>query len=223
MDLQLVEAAFNPDASALLSRLGLDSDSDEAEDFLSLLDRLAPFARPKGVLTEAKVERCPDPDRILVGGVEFTSRLLADNLGDEDVAWPYIATCGREIYDSVSAIADPFERYWGEEVMQAALSEAMDALERYLAASVFPGKTAVMSPGSLPEWPIGQQTPLFRLLGDGALRCGVELTASLLMIPNKSVSGIRFHNEHEYVNCRLCPRERCPNRKAEFAGAGKAD
>jgi len=43
---------------------------------------------------------------------------------------------------------------------------------------------------------------------------GIELTESLLMVPQKSVSGVRFANAHDYVNCRLCPRENCPNRRA---------
>ena len=30
------------------------------------------------------------------------------------------------------------------------------------------------------------------------------------MTPNKSVTGFRFGNDNDYVNCRLCPREDCP-------------
>lgn len=222
MDIQFIESTFRPEPESLLSLLGLDPDSDEAGDFLHLLDELAPFARPRAALGEARVTPTAAADRILVGGVEFEGKLLADNLKEEEVAWPYVATCGREIYDRVSLMADPFERYWAEEIMQAALTAAMVAMEEHLTANVFPGKTAAMSPGSLEEWPIGQQIPLFRLLGAGVERCGVTLTESLLMLPNKSVSGIRFHNEHGFVSCRLCPREICPNRRAAYDGAGAA-
>ena len=216
MDIRVIETAFKPDPDALLSRLGLDAESDEAEDFLRLLSELAPVARPKAVIGEAKVSLTEFADRIMIGGVEFVSRLLVKNLAAEEVAWPYIATCGRELYDRVMAIPDPFERYWGDEIMLAALTQIRSVLKDFLAAEFFPGATAWMSPGSLVEWPIRQQVPLFRLLGEGASAIGVELTDSQLMIPNKSVSGIRFHNEHGYVDCCLCPRINCPNRKADL-------
>ena len=216
MDIRLVETVFNPDPDALLSRLAIDAGTDEAEDFLRLLSDLAPVARPKAAICEAKVQPTVSADRIMVGGVEFTSRLLVKNLEAEEVAWPYIATCGREIYDRVMAIPDPFERYWGDEIMLAALTQIRSVMEKFLASEFFPGTTAWMSPGSLVEWPIGQQIPLFRLLAEGADAIGVELTDSQLMIPNKSVSGIRFHNEHGYVDCCLCPRINCPNRKADL-------
>jgi hypothetical protein len=36
------------------------------------------------------------------------------------------------------------------------------------------------------------------------------------MLPTKSVSGIFFPTETSYENCQLCPRENCPNRRAEY-------
>jgi hypothetical protein len=73
-----------------------------------------------------------------------------------------------------------------------------------------------MSPGSLEDWPITEQPKLFSLFGDTEKSIGVKLTASLLMIPRKSISGILFPSEEGFVSCRLCPRENCPSRKAEF-------
>ncbi len=43
---------------------------------------------------------------------------------------------------------------------------------------------------------------------------GVELTPSFLMVPNKSVSGLRFPTEENWASCMLCPRPDCPNRRA---------
>ena len=40
------------------------------------------------------------------------------------------------------------------------------------------------------DWPIEEQQPLFRLLGDTERAVGVRLTDSMLMVPTKSVSGI---------------------------------
>jgi hypothetical protein len=45
---------------------------------------------------------------------------------------------------------------------------------------------------------------------------GVVLTDSFLMIPNKSVSGIRFQTETDFRSCQVCRREVCPSRSAPF-------
>ncbi len=216
MNIHILDVPFVPATGPLLSRLGLSPESDEAGDFLALLGCLAPLARPKAALMTARVEKSASPGRVSIGGIEFNSALLADNLAGEPVAWPYLATCGGEMHAFTTALPDPFERYWAEEIMRESLDAAVAALERHLCDSVFSGKTASMSPGSLADWPIEQQRPLFRLLADAAGRCGVTLTDSLLMIPSKSVSGVYFHNEHGFVNCRFCPRPDCPNRRAEY-------
>jgi hypothetical protein len=36
------------------------------------------------------------------------------------------------------------------------------------------------------------------------------------MLPIKTVSGIRFPKEGTYENCQLCPRQKCPGRKALY-------
>jgi hypothetical protein len=36
------------------------------------------------------------------------------------------------------------------------------------------------------------------------------------MLPRKSVSGIFFPAESTFFSCRLCPRDRCDNRKARY-------
>ena len=75
-----------------------------------------------------------------------------------------------------------------------------------------------LNPGSLKEWPITGQVPLFELLGGVTEDIGVVLSDSLLMSPVKSVSGIMFQSEEAYENCQLCPRENCPGRRAPYAG-----
>jgi hypothetical protein len=45
---------------------------------------------------------------------------------------------------------------------------------------------------------------------------GVRLLDSMLMLPSQTVSGLLFETESDYVNCQLCPREHCPNRRAPF-------
>jgi hypothetical protein len=68
----------------------------------------------------------------------------------------------------------------------------------------------------LADWPIEEQAPLFKLLGDVETSIGVQLTDSLLMLPAKSISGIFFPTEISFISCQLCPRKRCESRKAKF-------
>ena len=73
-----------------------------------------------------------------------------------------------------------------------------------------------MSPGSLADWPLEQQRALFAVLGDTEGLIGVRLAESCLMIPTKSVSGMRFPTETSFESCQLCPRAVCPGRRAPY-------
>jgi hypothetical protein len=72
-----------------------------------------------------------------------------------------------------------------------------------------------MQPGSLPDWPIDQQKPLFEILGPIPEKIQVRLTSSCLMLPTNSLSGIYFRDPEGFISCRLCSRK-CPRRKAPF-------
>ena len=75
---------------------------------------------------------------------------------------------------------------------------------------------AHMNPGELPDWPIGEQAPLFSLFGGHEKDIGVELTPSGVMKPVKSRSGIIFPNGGGFVTCFLCTQPHCPGRKARY-------
>ena len=94
----------------------------------------------------------------------------------------------------------------------------MGALGNRLAARHGLARRAAMHPGSGDRdvWPIEQQRELFALLGDVTGAVGVELTDTCLMLPNKTVSGVFYAAEVEFVTCALCHRAECPNRRAEF-------
>ena len=77
-------------------------------------------------------------------------------------------------------------------------------------------KLSNMSPGSLEDWPVTEQKPLFSLFRTEKEPIGVKLTKHMLMIPRKSVSGIYFPTEVTFFSCQLCSRERCPARKAPY-------
>ncbi|MBN2246450.1 MAG: vitamin B12 dependent methionine synthase, partial [Candidatus Aminicenantes bacterium] len=74
-----------------------------------------------------------------------------------------------------------------------------------------------ISPGSLTDWPIEEQKPLFSLFGDTQNLIGVILTPQMLMIPKKTISGIFFPTKEKFIPCRLCSRQDCPEREAPYA------
>jgi hypothetical protein len=75
-----------------------------------------------------------------------------------------------------------------------------------------------MNPGSadVEVWPIEQQAVLFRLLGDVETEIGVVLSDHMLMMPNKSVSGVFFPSHSGWVSCEACTRQGCVGRRAPF-------
>jgi hypothetical protein len=78
------------------------------------------------------------------------------------------------------------------------------------------GGIAHMNPGEIPDWPIGEQAPLFDLFDGHEKDIGVELKPSGVMKPVKSRSGIIFPNEASFVTCFLCTQTRCPGRRARY-------
>ncbi|MDI6784868.1 MAG: vitamin B12 dependent-methionine synthase activation domain-containing protein, partial [bacterium] len=127
-----------------------------------------------------------------------------------------VATCGRELEDWSNTIEDPLHRFWADAIKEEALEIGFTAINEHLVKTFHPGKSATMSPGSLPDWPITEQRNLFSLLGDTQTSIGVQLTESMLMLPTKSISGIRFPTEVDFESCQLCPREVCLGRRVPY-------
>ena len=128
----------------------------------------------------------------------------------------FVATCGTELGQWAAGLDGMLDRYYADAINELALVAAMHALDAHITDRINPGPTSMMNPGSLTDWPIDQQRPLFAILGDVEAAIGVRLTESWLMLPNKSVSGLRFATEVRFESCQLCPREGCPGRRAKY-------
>ena len=113
---------------------------------------------------------------------------------------------------------DFLETFWWDLIKAEILTAAVKHLVAHLSRRFLLPKTATMNPGSgdADVWPIEQQRELFALLGDVPKQVGVELTESYLMVPNKTISGIRFATELDFRSCQVCQRPVCPNRVAAF-------
>jgi hypothetical protein len=206
---------YRPAVASLAARLRVAEGSDDLVELEQLAGEAHAIARPKALYAAGYIEERGD-GHVVISGTRFTSRILRVNLAHAHRAFLYVATCGTELEAWAKSLTDLLHRYWAEAMQEAALREATRALQKELTERYRPGKMSSMAPGSLGEWPLSEQRALFAALGDVKEAIGVELSDSLLMIPAKSVSGIRFPTTESFESCQLCPRAGCPGRRAPY-------
>ena len=202
---------YTVDLDALAERVRLRERQRPALE--SVARRAEAIARPKAIYGLAYIDE-RGPEHLVIDSVTFKSRVLRVNLDGTERVFPYCVTCGAELERWHAEMDDILEQYWVEAIMEQALAAAIAHTMKTIDRRYHPGRTATMGPGSLLDWPLREQRPLFELLGDTEAAIGLRLTSSMLMLPAKSVSGVRFPAEHSFASCMLCPRESCPNRRA---------
>jgi hypothetical protein len=227
MDFTILDTiAFTPNLPELINKLRIRPESAHAVELQAMVSEAQATARPKAAYKVAFVEARQE-DKVIIDGVTFTSRVLRTNLESLHRVYPFLATCGLELDAWVHSFTDVLAHFWADTIAETALLEAVRHLENWLSGLYLPASAdlpvetkiprfAEMNPGSLEEWPIDEQKPLFALLGNASERIGVQLGDTYLMHPIKSVSGIFFVNQEGYTNCRLCPREVCSGRQAPY-------
>jgi hypothetical protein len=188
---------------------------DGGESVRELLEFARPLLRPRAFFRDAHIGRREEA-ALEIGGIRFTSRVLVHNLEGTDLVFPFVLTVGGALESAASSAGDLLRQYYLESIADLALSEAAEGLKEHIQGVFGLKKLGLMDPGSLEDWPIAEQAPLFALLGDTEGRLGVRLTDSLLMVPRKSISGIVFPSEESFMSCRLCPRSPCQGRRADY-------
>ena len=157
-------------------------------------------------------------------GVRFCPDLMSDTRTRRDHgaymekcarAFAYVATCGTELAD-VDYEGDEELRRALLAVCVDAMNAAMRKLTGELTARYRLGNTAVLNPGSLPEWPLADQDKIFAMLGDLTGDVGVTLGANHFMTPLASGSGLLFETEQDYQNCTYCTNLKCVIRRAPY-------
>jgi hypothetical protein len=213
----LNQIPFDLDSESLFKKYRIEPGSEYAVQFEALLEKARRVANPKAVYKESFIYSKGEKT-VTVDGVTFTSRALRANVDKIEKVFPYVVTCGRELDQIEVRAGDLFKRFLLDEIKAAILDSCQTYLNDYLDRRYGLGITASMHPGSgdVDVWPIEQQSELFSLLGDIYSAIGVELTENYLMIPTKSVSGIRFPTQKDFQSCMLCHRENCPERSAPF-------
>ena len=210
------ELALDGSDEASLTALGGPEGGGEVK---AMIGRFAQAAKPKAIFGVFPVES-RDDGGVTINGVRIESSLMSSNLAGVGRVFPYIITCGAEVEALASGLSDPLEAFWADEIMKRWLYRMYsfyidDVKRRYDIRN----RLAAMNPGSIKEWPLSGQRQLFDIFGGREAveaAVGVRLTASMLMLPSKSVSGIGFSTDTVYENCSRCPIITCPNRRAEF-------
>ena len=211
----LEQIPFHVDLGVLSQKLCVREGMDYFEDLEHLFREAERIGKPKAFYKLSFIEAKED-SHVVIDGVILRSRVLRVNLEEVHRVFPYVATCGIELEEWSNGIESTLKRYWAEGIKEAALRLAIDFMERDILERFQPGIIASMSPGSLEDWPIEEQRPLFSILGGPKRVIGIHLSESLQMVPTKSVSGICFPAEVSFSSCQLCPREICPSRIAPY-------
>lgn len=181
----------------------------------ALLETAKAAITPRAVYKVCYVEERLE-DSVIIDGICFRSRVLRKNLEEVGRVFAYVVTIGKDLEEKASLCEDLLEKYYLDSIGNVALVKARKYLADQLRSRFSLGGMSFMSPGSLEDWPIEEQRPLFSLFEGGEAAIGVRLNERLLMIPRKSVSGIYFPTEITFYSCQLCPRERCGGRRAPY-------
>lgn len=211
----LDQIEFDPSIKRIFKKLRVKKGSTNESLVLELVKETHRIGRPRAMYAITGIDERDDTG-VVLGGIRMESRVMRVNLSDVHRVFPYITTSGRELYEWTQTKNDLLEKYYAEEISQMALQAADETLLSHLKETYQLGKTASMNPGSLKDWPITAQTSLFKLLGNTEQAIGVTLLDSMLMIPNQTVSGIRFVSESGFSSCELCPRDNCSHRRAAY-------
>ena len=203
------------DPAALRKRLHVREGSPDDRELIALLSEAAQIASPRAFYQPVSITD-REASVVTIASVQFQSRVLSVNLAKAKIVYAFVATCGSELQSWGERFDDLLLSYWAEAIKEEALRCALETLYAHIRTTYAPGHISTMSPGSLEDWPIQQQEPLFRLIGDPEKTVGVRLTELLLMVPTKSVSGIIFPTDASFESCMLCSRDGCPGRRAPY-------
>ncbi len=190
-----------------LCRIRTDSSAfEELEEAMPLIRQ---YGAPKAIIKWAGVDRI-EGDETTIDGVTFRSKVVADKLRDTPRVFLSVVTAGEGLERSGAFEDDPFlNTYDG-----ALLFHASAYMIRYMKEQFGFDGSSMLNPGSLPDWPIRNNFPLFEMIGN-VEEIGVSLNEAGYIKPWNSGSHIHFSGDG-YQNCSLCKKLDCIGRRARF-------
>ena len=155
-------------------RLHMKPDSDLSQ-VRTLVDTVQQLIEPRAIYNVCYIEEKSE-DSVIVGGLHLSSRVLRKNLDRVERIFPYVITLGSKLGEKQNACNDLLENYYLDSIGNLALTSVRKQLKKHLQSKFALEKMSSMAPGSLSDWPIEEQGPLFKLLGDVEASIGVRLT-----------------------------------------------
>ena len=155
-------------------------------------------------------------DAIMVHGICLKSKVLRKHVENAERVFPYVITIGNQLEEAARNCKDLLKQFCYETAGDMGLTQVHDYMAEQLRSTYALSEVSSMEPGSLDDWPIEEQRPLFSLIGDVESAIGVRLNDHLIMVPRKSISGVCFPTEIPFQSCQLCSHERCPSRRASY-------
>ena len=208
-----ISLSFEIDSVSLIKKLHIREGTQAERTVLNLVREGWPCLKPQGVYGEASVF-IEQEEKVVMDKTPFSSRILQCNLARNNKVYPFLLTCGSQADEWIASKEDNLEHYWAdaiaEEVLQLALTNLLAMVQEIYQLD----DVAMMNPGAL-DWSIEDQKHLFCLFGEDT--AGIKLTEDCLMIPMKTLSGVFFEDDNQFVNCRLCPEIRCEHRRAKMS------
>ncbi|MBN2155519.1 MAG: hypothetical protein JW776_05715 [Candidatus Lokiarchaeota archaeon] len=200
----------------LLDRMQVRKSKAFSKDFHWAVEQVRDSIHPRGLVGIATISYI-DENVVKIGNQDFTSRILQVNLNSSEQVFPFLVTIGPKLETIASQQKSLLKKYFLETIGDFILQNATWYLERQIQERFSVKQISSMSPGSLEDWGMAQQVPLFNLFGSEATeKLGVQLSSNMVMNPRKSISGIAFHSKRAFVSCQLCSRNRCPGRRAPY-------
>ena len=152
---------------------------------------------------------------VLSGKIFYTGKIIYRQIHHAEKAAVFLCTAGKKISDWINREmkhGDMLDAYLidlaGSLLVEAAVDKLAKNIDNYAAAGGI-GATNRYSPGYC-GWDVAEQQKLFTFFPENF--CGVRLTDSSLMLPEKSVSGIiglgKGVKKHPYT-CKHCDKTDC--------------
>ncbi len=204
---------FNINYTKLYSELNMTTDQ-ESIILKNLISEAKGIAKPKALFKKCTIVEKYD-DSTIIDSEIFFSRVISVNLQKEILAFPYIITSGIELQEWCESKQNIDVKKIADYINQCILVQVHKELQKYIENEFNISTLARVNPGSTVDWPMEELKKIFNILDNPLNLIGVSLNDNFFMTPNKSYSGIYFHNEDSYKNCLMCPGE-CPLREVPY-------
>ncbi|MGL1891316.1 MAG: hypothetical protein OCD02_06780 [Spirochaetaceae bacterium] len=218
--MKILEIPFEFNIKEFNRRVKIELYEGMEDEIEELLKNVIPLVSAKAIFIESKIT--PEENIITIGSQIFKDEVLTKKLQDNSIVFPYIVTCGTGLENLEDYKNDMLAEYWLDAIKQMAMDSAFDYFRDYIKSKYKIDKLYSMNPGSDvcgDGWDFTDQKKLFNLFPNITENIGVTLSESLLMSPNKTVSGIIFESDKDFVSCLECSNTDCQNRRIIHDGS----